>query len=342
MPKHIVRLLVLMVLLGAIAYGAKQYFTVASFYLYGHYRGNSVADIASEKPEFMGPAFCAPCHVAQSTAWASGVHDSPEKAKVVKCEVCHGPAGGRDVPKNPYTAVSTGPTHPTNLKMSVPTDTARLCTLCHERITGRPAQQPQIVVAEHAGSLQCATCHDPHSPKTIAGSVVAGGTAGDAAAGQATAAACAACHSPPYAVAPRLAGQNAAYIADAIAAYKAGTRSNPMMGPLVQNLSEADIRNVAAYYANQTCQAVPGADVGAQNKAAAEAANCTVCHGANGIARQPAWPNLAGHSQDYLSAALKSYHDGGRKNPMMSAIVKDLRDTDAAQVAAYFAGIGCK
>ena len=341
MPKHIVRLLILMVLLGAVAYGAKQYFTVASFYLYGHYRGNSVADIASEKPEFLGTAFCAPCHVAQNTAWASGVHDNVAQGKAVKCEVCHGPAGGRDVPKNPYLAATTGPTHPTNLKMSIPTDTARLCTLCHERIAGRPAQQPQIVVAEHAGSLQCTTCHDPHSPMTIAGAVPAGATAGDAVAGQATATVCATCHSAPYTVGPNLAGQKVAYLADAIAAYKAGARANPMMGAVAQGLNDADIRNVTAYYASQSCRAAPAKENAAAH-AAASADNCTVCHGVNGIARQPAWPNLAGQSQDYLVAALKSYRDGSRKNPSMSAITKDLRDTDAANLAAYFAGVGCK
>lgn len=341
MPKHIVRLLVLLVLFGAVAYGAKQYFTVASFYEYGHYRGNSVASIASQKPKFMGPAFCAPCHVAQSTAWANGVHNSTAEGKVVKCEVCHGPAGGRDA-EPMFVIATTGPTHPNGVKMIIPTDTARLCTLCHERIVGRPAQQPQIVVAEHAGSLQCTTCHDPHSPMTIAGSVVEGGTAGDAAAGQATAAACAACHSAPYTIGPRLAGQNAAYLAEAIAAYKAGTRGNPMMSPMAKNLSDADIRNVAAYYANQSCQAIPSGENDAANKAAAVAANCTICHGANGIARRPAWPNLAGQSRDYLTATVKSYHDGSRKNPLMSAIAKDLSDTDTAKVAAYFAGVGCK
>ncbi len=341
MPKHIARLLVLLVLFATIAYGAKQYFTVSSYYLYGHYRGNSVADIASQKPEFMGPAFCASCHVAQSTAWANGVHNSAAAGKVVKCEVCHGPAGRRDV-KGPFEIASTGPTHPIGVKMTIPTDTARLCTLCHEQIAGRPVQQPQIVVAEHAGSLQCTTCHDPHSPRTIAGAVVAGETAGDVAAGQATAAVCAACHSAPHTIGPRLVGQNTVYLAEAIAAYKAGTRDNPMMRAVVENMGDADIRNVAAYYSSQSCQAVPSEANAAANKAAAVAANCTVCHGANGIARQPAWPNLAGQSQNYLVGALKSYQDSSRKNPLMSAMAKDLRDTDAATLVAYFAGVGCK
>src|ERR1039458_6806703 len=51
MPRHIVRLLLLMVAFAVLAYGAKQFFTVDSFYEYGHYRGKSVAEIAAEKPE---------------------------------------------------------------------------------------------------------------------------------------------------------------------------------------------------------------------------------------------------------------------------------------------------
>ena len=165
---------------------------------YGHYRGNAVADIASDKPKFQGSASCAPCHAAQSTEWSSGVHHNVALGKAVQCEVCHGPGGSRDV-KGMFENVSTGNVHPNNLKMAVPTDTAKLCTLCHEQMTGRPAQQPQIIVATHAGTLQCTTCHNPHSPMTIAGSVVAGATAGDAAAGKTAATVCAGCHAAPAA-----------------------------------------------------------------------------------------------------------------------------------------------
>ncbi len=330
-----------MVLFGAVAYGAKQYFTVSSYYAYGHYRGDSVAQMASQKPKLMGTAYCAQCHVAQSTAWTGGVHNNPAQGKAVKCEVCHGPAGGRDA-VGPFEIASTGPTHPINVKMLIPTDTARLCTNCHERIAGRPAQQPQIVIADHAGTLQCTTCHDPHSPRTIAGSVVAGAVAGDAAAGQAMAAACAACHSAPYKMGPSLAGQNAAYLADAIAAYKAGTRDNPVMRAMVQSLSDANIRDVSAYFAAQACRSAESNETGGTDKAVATGANCIVCHGTNGVARQPAWPNLGGQSKDYLVSALKSYRDGGHKNPQMSAITKDLRDPDIATLATYFAGVGCK
>ncbi len=50
MPRHIFRLIVVLVAGAVIGYAAKSGFTVKSFYEYGHYRGDSVAQIASEKP----------------------------------------------------------------------------------------------------------------------------------------------------------------------------------------------------------------------------------------------------------------------------------------------------
>lgn len=345
MPKHIVRLLILMALLGGVAYAAKQYFTVPSFYLYGHYRGNAVADIASDKPKFKGTAYCISCHAAQTAEWSKGVHNSSAQGKVVKCEVCHGPGGSRDV-KGPFEHVATGNDHPHNLKMAVPADTVKLCTLCHEQIAGRPAQQRQIVIADHAGTLQCTTCHNPHSPLTIAGSVPAGVAPGDAAAGKTLAAVCAGCHAAPAggqpAVGPNLAGQRPAYIVQAVQAYKTGLRGNALMSGMVQNLSDADIGNVAAYYAGLGCRGGAEQDKAAVEAGRALANNCVICHGATGVSRQPLWPNLAGLSQDYDVTALKSYRDGGRKNPLMSAMAKGLSDADVTRLAAFFASIACK
>jgi cytochrome c553 len=45
----------------------------------------------------------------------------------------------------------------------------KLCTLCHEKTPGRPTEQRQIVIAEHAGTQQCKACHNPHSPRIILG-----------------------------------------------------------------------------------------------------------------------------------------------------------------------------
>lgn len=78
---------------------------------------------------------------------------------------------------------------------------------------------------------------------------------GDAAAGRAKAKACEACHgadgksiAPNY---PNLAGQHASYLVKALADYRAGRRSNPIMGPMAAPLSDQDIEDLAAWYASQ-------------------------------------------------------------------------------------------
>ena len=262
MPRHIVRLLLLLVVFGVVTYSAKRFFTADSFYEYGHYRGKSVVEIAGEKPKYKGAAYCTSCHAQQVAEWSNGVHNSVDVGKVVKCEVCHGPAAGRDAEIR-YVPASTGPDHPKNLKMVVPTDTRKLCTLCHERMTGRPLQQRQIVVADHAGTQQCTVCHNPHSPRLNLVSAD-DGTAGDAAAGKAKAAACAGCHGADGVSnnlpGPTLAGQRDAYIIDALKAYNTGARvrSDDECGG--QGMSDEDAANLAAYFAGLKCESALTAD----------------------------------------------------------------------------------
>lgn len=78
---------------------------------------------------------------------------------------------------------------------------------------------------------------------------------GDVEAGKAKAAICAACHgatgtsiNPMW---PNLAGQHEQYLAKQIKAFRDGIRKDPMMAPMVASLSDADIANLAAYYAAQ-------------------------------------------------------------------------------------------
>src|SRR5450756_2648636 len=201
-------------------------------------------------------AYCTSCHAQQVAEWTNGVHNSIDVGKVVKCEVCHGPAGGRDVEAT-YVPPTTGPDHPKNLKLVVPADTQKLCTLCHERMTGRPLQQRQIVVADHAGTQQCTVCHNPHSPRL--GLVAAASTAqaGDAAAGKVKAAECAGCHGADGVSnnlpGPTLANQNAGYVIDALKAYNSGARNDPMMSAAAK-MSDEDAANLAAHFAEMKCE----------------------------------------------------------------------------------------
>ena len=78
--------------------------------------------------------------------------------------------------------------------------------------------------------------------------------AGDAAAGKTKSASCAGCHGAngisPSDIWPNLAGQKAGYLAAQLTAFRDGGRKNPMMSPMAAPLSDADIANLAAYYAS--------------------------------------------------------------------------------------------
>lgn len=91
---------------------------------------------------------------------------------------------------------------------------------------------------------------------TLSG-VMSSAFAADVAAGKAKSAACAGCHGlngisvvPIY---PTLAGQHAAYLESALKAYKSQERKGgqaAMMWGMAAPLSDADIANLAAYYAS--------------------------------------------------------------------------------------------
>ncbi len=322
MPKHIVRIILL--LAGGLALGlaAKWYFTAESFYEFGHYRADSVAQIAAHEPVFQTAAYCQDCHSERHAQWSAANH------KTVVCEVCHGPGEG----------------HPQKGKLPIPEDTRKLCTLCHERMAERPRTQPQIDPARHFPDQQCAACHNPHAPK-LAG-VVAKATGNARAGSKKHAESCASCHGgngiSPNDTWPNLAGQNAAYLVRILGAYKSGAQTDVMMSPVAQTLSDAEIQNLAAYYAGLSCKGAAGekaaGDAGA-GKALAK--NCAACHGETGVGTNPAWPDIAGQKAVYLANTLKAFRAGLRKDPMMAGVVRGLSDADVANLAAYYAAQSC-
>jgi len=341
MPKHIARLIALLCVLGAAGLAAKSYFTADSFYRYGHYRGNAVAEIASDNPKYENPESCRSCHAERYAEWSRGVHDSAAIHKVVRCEVCHGAVGGRD-DKGTFRHSATGPRHPVGVTLAVPTDTIALCTRCHSKDPARPAQQRQIVLGTHGESKPCWTCHNPHSPRLLVGTAAPAAQRGDAAAGEAKAVMCVGCHGThgisTNLPGPSLAAQNEAYLISALEAYRSDARANPMMSPMAKALSDGDIRNLAAYFSGVACRRAPRVQTVAQTSAP----GCAACHGANGVGTNPLWPNLAGQSEAYLLAALQAYRSGDRKNAIMTRIANGLSGVDAASAARYFASSSCE
>ncbi len=345
MPKHARRLILLLIGFAFVAVAARNFLVDKSFYEYGHYRGNAVAEIARDKPKFQGTQYCKSCHAAQFAQWSKGVHDSANIGKVVKCEVCHGPGGGRD-PEHNYINSATGPVHPKNLKLVIPTDARALCTLCHEKMPGRPVQQAQIVIVDHAGTQQCTLCHNPHSPRTFIGALVAPAHPGNATAGKSKTGACAGCHGNAGVSlglpGPTLAGQDEAYLIEALTAYKTGKRSDALMKAMVASVSDGDIADVAAYYAGLKCDVAPNASDQAAAARKAGVSVCTNCHGANGVSTNHTAPNLVGQSKVYLASALKSYAIGARSHAVMYVLANATSDADVEKIAAYYARATCK
>lgn len=74
----------------------------------------------------------------------------------------------------------------------------------------------------------------------------------------------------------------------------------------------------------------------------AKAAVCAACHGKNGIAAIPGYPNLAGQNEQYLVAALKAYKNkqrSGGQSAVMQGQATGLSDEDIANLAAYYASM---
>lgn len=71
-------------------------------------------------------------------------------------------------------------------------------------------------------------------------------------------------------------------------------------------------------------------------------APCTTCHGADGMALMPAYPNLAGQNEQYLVNALNAYRDGRRQGGMaglMIPMAKALTDENIAALAKYYSSL---
>jgi cytochrome c553 len=172
---------------------------------------------------------------------------------------------------------------------------------------------------------------------------------GDPAAGAFKAETCYGCHAvpnyfnvyPSYHV-PKLGGQRSEYVVEALKAYKAGSRDHGTMQANATNLSEQDMRDIAAYFAS-----MPTAN--ADGNAAAPAAGsdklsiCTTCHGQTGISAMApvpgsVVPHLAGQHADYLAKALRDYRSGARQHPVMQGMAAGLTDAEIDSLAAYYAG----
>lgn len=160
------------------------------------------------------------------------------------------------------------------------------------------------------------------------------GAAGDPVAGKRKTVTCNACHgNSGFKSMPRLGGQSAAYVVEALRAFKAGLRAHNTMRDVAGALSERDMADLGAHY-----ESIPRAAPSGETTIPETAVPCAGCHGTHG--GQPASPEialLAGQSAAYLDQVLREYRAGARVHAVMQAAAKDLTDAQIAELASYFA-----
>jgi len=167
----------------------------------------------------------------------------------------------------------------------------------------------------------------------------------DLAAGKAIAEAdCSACHGMDGRGAtseiPNLTAQPVLYLVEAMHAYRDGGRLHAALQDMTTGMSEADITNIAAYYASQPplehIADQPPVD-NAYIVGSSVAALCEDCHGDKGISTTQGVPNLAGQQPAYLIASTLEYKSGTREHEDMGEMLEELEQVDIEKMAMYFA-----
>jgi cytochrome c553 len=181
---------------------------------------------------------------------------------------------------------------------------------------------------------------------------------GDASAGQASSAICAACHGadgnsimPQW---PSLAGQHAAYLERQLVLIKSNARPVVEMTAISAGLSDADVRNLAAYFSTQSRK------VGVADEALAESGRlvyqagnaktgvpaCMACHGPVGEGNPlSGYPALAGQHAVYTAKMLTQFRSGTNwgeddsPSHVMVGVAEHLSDREIQAVASYINGL---
>lgn len=171
---------------------------------------------------------------------------------------------------------------------------------------------------------------------------------------------CAACHAADgnsvVAANPKLAGQFSEYLEKQLSNFKPeggkkAERENPVMGGMVANLSQTDMRDVAAYFASQKLKpetakdktlALQGEKIYRGGNLATGVAACAGCHGPEGAGIPSEFPRIGGQFSAYVEAQLRAFRAGARGNDpngMMRAIARRMSDDEIKAVAEYVSGL---
>jgi cytochrome c553 len=194
-----------------------------------------------------------------------------------------------------------------------------------------------------------------------------GHTVGDAEAGKALSASCAACHgsdgNSPAPSFPKIAGLGEKYLYKQLQDIQSGARAIVAMTGQLDNKSEQDLKDLAAYFDSQTMQLsgakkmkvrvnagieVDALKLGERVYRAGNAEvgipSCMGCHSPRGLGNAPAgYPRLSGQYADYIALQLRAFRAGERTNDgdskTMRSVAEHMSDAEIDSVANYISGL---
>ena len=149
---------------------------------------------------------------------------------------------------------------------------------------------------------------------------------------------------------PRLAGTGQAYLLAQLDAFAGGSRKNPIMQPIAQNLTSTERQAVALYFSQlsapfiaadpaQPSPSDTGAWLATRGRWADQVPACAQCHGPGGSGVGAQFPPLAGLPAAYITEQLQAWKAGNRPPgplALMYDIAKKLSDAEVSAVAAYY------
>lgn len=151
---------------------------------------------------------------------------------------------------------------------------------------------------------------------------------------------------------PKHAGQNANYLIKQLHDFQSGARQHEVMTIMAADLTEADIANIAAYFASQeTMQGVTektyplASQLFLQGDKVRAIRPCQSCHGENGKGKQVdgvSYPVIGGQNKNYLRVQLVNWKLGERANSpngVMNDVAKQLTDEEIEALANYISGL---
>lgn len=180
---------------------------------------------------------------------------------------------------------------------------------------------------------------------------------GDPEAGEAKSAICAACHgadgNSQVAVWPKIAGQHQDYLARQTRMVRDQQRPVPQMYPMVMNLTDEDIDDIAAYFASQTVQpGVTDESLVELGRSIYQGGNidsgvpaCMACHGPTGSGIPAVgYPMVRGQHAAYSADRLRRYRggeawEGDPNSAIMVGVAANLTDEEIEAVSSYIQGL---